>query len=127
MRAVTDEFGTKHWPVEIRVKSAEKRLEIDFDDGRNFALPAELLRVESPSAEVQGHGPGGKTLVPGKRNVGIAGVDAVGNYAIRIRFDDGHDTGIFSWTYLRELGERQDEIWNAYLAALASRGLSRDN
>lgn len=123
---MSDEFGTKHWPVEIRVKSAEKRLEIDFDDGRNFALPAELLRVESPSAEVQGHGPGGKTLVPGKRNVGIAGVDAVGNYAIRIRFDDGHDTGIFSWTYLRELGERQDEMWNAYLAALSARGLSRD-
>jgi DUF971 family protein len=123
---VSDEFGTKHWPVEIRVKSAEKRLEIDFDDGRNFALPAELLRVESPSAEVQGHGPGGKTLVPGKRNVGIMGVDAVGNYAIRIRFDDGHDTGIFSWTYLRELGERQGEMWNAYLAALAARGLSRD-
>jgi len=123
---VSDEFGTKHWPVEIRVKSAEKRLEIDFDDGRNFTLPAELLRVESPSAEVQGHGPGGKTLVPGKRNVGIAGIDAVGNYAIRIRFDDGHDTGIFSWTYLREMGERQDEMWNAYLAALAARGLSRD-
>ena len=123
---MSDEFGTKHWPVEIRVKSAERRLEIDFDDGRNFALPAELLRVESPSAEVQGHGPGGKTLVPGKRNVGIAGVDAIGNYAIRIRFDDGHDTGIFSWTYLRELGERQDEMWNAYLAALAARGLSRD-
>ena len=123
---MSDEFGTKHWPVEIRVKSAEKRLEIDFDDGKNFALPAELLRVESPSAEVQGHGPGGKTLVPGKRNVGIAGVDAVGNYAIRIRFDDGHDTGIFSWTYLREMGERQDEMWNAYLAALAQRGLSRD-
>ena len=123
---MNEEFGTKHWPVEIRVKSAEKRLEIDFDDGRNFALPAELLRVESPSAEVQGHGPGGKTLVPGKRNVGIAGVDAVGNYAIRIRFDDGHDTGIFSWTYLREMGERQDEMWNAYLAALTARGLSRD-
>ena len=123
---MSDEFGTKHWPVEIRVKSAEKRLEIDFDDGKNFALPAELLRIESPSAEVQGHGPGGKTLVPGKRNVGIAGVDAVGNYAIRIRFDDGHDTGIFSWTYLREMGERQDEMWNAYLAALSARGLSRD-
>lgn len=122
---MSDEFGTRHWPVEIRVKSAEKRLEIDFDDGKAFALPAELLRVESPSAEVQGHGPGGKTLVPGKRNVGIAGVDAVGNYAIRIRFDDGHDTGIFSWTYLRELGERQDELWNVYLAALAQRGLSR--
>lgn len=122
---MSDEFGTRHWPVEIRVKSAEKRLEIDFDDGKNFALPAELLRVESPSAEVQGHGPGGKTLVPGKRNVGIAGVDAVGNYAIRIRFDDGHDTGIFSWTYLREMGERQDEMWNAYLAALSARGLSR--
>lgn len=122
----SEEFGTRHWPVEIRVKGAEKRLEVDFDDGRNFSLPAELLRVESPSAEVQGHGPGNKTLVAGKRHVGIAGVDAVGNYAIRIRFDDGHDTGIFSWNYLRELGERQDEMWNAYLAALTARGLSRD-
>lgn len=121
-----EEFGSRHWPVEIRVKRAERRLEIDFDDGQSFAVPAELLRVESPSAEVQGHGPGGKTLVPGKRNVGIAAVEAVGNYAIRIRFDDGHDTGIFSWTYLRELGERREEIWNAYLAALAARGLSRD-
>lgn len=121
-----EEFGSRHWPVEIRVKRAERRLEIDFDDGQSFAVPAELLRVESPSAEVQGHGPGGKTLVPGKRSVGIAAVEAVGNYAIRIRFDDGHDTGIFSWTYLRELGERREEIWNAYLAALAARGLSRD-
>lgn len=121
-----ESFGTKHWPVEIRLKSADRCIEIDFDDGRGFSLPAELLRVESPSAEVQGHGPGGKTLVPGKRQVGIKGVDAVGNYAIRIRFDDGHDTGIFSWNYLRELGERQDELWNAYLAALTQRGLSRD-
>ena len=121
-----EEFGSRHWPVEIRVRRAERRLEIDFDDGQSFAVPAELLRVESPSAEVQGHGHGGKTLVPGKRNVGIAAVEAVGNYAIRIRFDDGHDTGIFSWTYLRELGERREEIWNAYLAALAARGLSRD-
>lgn len=121
-----EEFGSRHWPVEIRVRRAERRLEIDFDDGQSFILPAELLRVESPSAEVQGHGPGGKTLVPGKRNVGIAGVEAVGNYAIRIRFDDGHDTGIFSWTYLRELGERREEMWNAYLAALAARGLSRN-
>ena len=114
---MSDEFGTKHWPVEIRVKGAEKRLEIDFDDGRNFALPAELLRVESPSAEVQGHGPGGKTLVPGKRNVGIAGVDAVGNYAVRIRFDDGHDTGIFTWDYLHELGRERRTKWAAYLKA----------
>jgi DUF971 family protein len=121
-----EEFGTRHWPVEIRVRKAERRLEVAFDDGRRFSLPAELMRVESPSAEVQGHGPGNKTLVAGKRGVGIAGVDAVGNYAIRIRFDDGHDTGIFSWNYLRELGERQDEMWNAYLAALTARGLSRD-
>ena len=119
-------FGTQHWPTEIRVKKAEKRLEIDFDDGRSFAYPAEFLRVESPSAEVQGHGPSQKQIVAGRMHVGILGVEAVGNYAIRISFDDLHDTGIFSWSYLYELGERQQELWAAYLEALAARGLSRE-
>ncbi|MCC7275536.1 MAG: DUF971 domain-containing protein [Alphaproteobacteria bacterium] len=120
------EFETAHWPVEIRLLTAERALEIDFDDGARFRLPAELLRVESPSAEVQGHGPGQKTLVPGKRAVGILGVEPVGNYAIRIRFDDGHDTGIFSWKYLHEIGRDQETLWRKYVAALAAAGQSRD-
>ncbi|MBL8701833.1 MAG: DUF971 domain-containing protein [Alphaproteobacteria bacterium] len=119
-------FQTRHWPVEIRLKTAEKRLEIDFDDGRNFSYPAELLRVESPSAEVQGHGPSQKQIVAGRRHVGIMEVEPVGNYAIRIKFDDLHDTGIFSWQYLRELGESQDRIWSDYLRNLEARGLSRE-
>jgi DUF971 family protein len=114
------------WPVEIRLKKTDKRLEIDFDDGHSFSLPAELLRVESPSAEVQGHGPGQKTLVAGKRPVGIIAIEPVGNYAIRIQFDDLHNTGIFSWAYLYQLGIHQRDLWAAYLDALAARGLSRD-
>ncbi len=120
------EHGTTHWPTEIRLKKAEKRLEIDFDDGKTMALPAEYLRVESPSAEVQGHGPGQKTLVPGKAGVGIASLEAVGNYAIRILFDDGHDTGIFSWAYLRQLGLEQEKRWANYLKALQAAGMSRE-
>jgi len=114
------------WPVEIRLKQAEKVLEIDFDDGSRFAIPAELLRVESPSAEVQGHGPSQKTIVAGRRHVGILRLEPVGNYALRIDFDDGHDTGIFTWSYLRHLGTEQDRLIRDYLAALAAKGLSRD-
>jgi DUF971 family protein len=114
------------WPVEIRLKSQEKALEIEFDDGSTFRYPAELLRVESPSAEVQGHGPGQKTLVPGRRHVGIMGVEPVGNYAIRIKFDDLHDTGIFTWRYLYGLGKHADELFAGYVKALEERGLSRD-
>ncbi len=115
-----------HRPTEIRLMKAEKRLEIDFDDGRTFSLPAEFLRVESPSAEVKGHSPGEKKIVPGRRHVGIIEIEPVGNYAIRIGFDDLHGTGIYSWDYLYELGERQDELWAGYLEALNARGLSRD-
>ncbi|NNG03827.1 MAG: DUF971 domain-containing protein [Inquilinus sp.] len=114
------------WPIEIRLKSAEKRLEIDFDDGIALGYPAELLRVESPSAEVQGHGPSQKQTVAGKRDVGIVRLEPVGNYAVRIVFDDGHSTGLFSWPYLYDLGRRQEEIWQAYLKALAEHGLSRE-
>ncbi len=114
------------WPREIRVYRAEKRLEIDFDDGTTFSLPAELLRVESPSAEVQGHSASQKVTVPGKRHVGIVSLEPVGNYAVRILFDDGHDTGIYSWSYLYELGRDQAEIWAAYLRALEEKGLARD-
>src|SRR5690606_9965848 len=119
-------FETAHWPVEIRLLRAERALEIDFDDGRSFRYPAEFLRVESPSAEVQGHGPGQKQLVTGRREVGILAIGPVGNYAIRIRFDDLHDTGIYSWTYLREIGLGQKQLWDNYLAALQAAGKSRD-
>lgn len=114
------------WPVEFRLKSADKVLEVDFDSGETFRLPAEYLRVESPSAEVQGHNPSQKQVVAGRRHVGILAVEPVGNYAIRIKFDDLHDTGIFSWTYLYELGREQDKRWRAYLAELDKRGLSRE-
>ncbi len=113
-------------PTELRLKTDEKVLEVDFEDGKRFRFPAELLRVESPSAEVQGHGPGEKTIVSGRRNVGITAIEPVGRYAVRILFDDLHDSGLFSWEYLYELGETQDERWRAYLAGLAEKGLSRD-
>jgi DUF971 family protein len=119
-------LGAPHWPIEIRLRRAEKTLEVEFDNGVTFRFPAEFLRVESPSAEVQGHGPSQKQLVAGRAHVGITAVEAVGNYAIRIIFDDLHDTGIYSWSYLYELGTRQQELWEAYLKALAARGLSRE-
>ena len=120
------DITTRHWPVEIRVSSAEKRLDIAFDNGERYSLPAELLRVESPSAEVRGHGPDQRVTVAGKRRVGIAAVEPVGNYAVRITFDDGHDTGIYTWRYLHELGTRREKIWNRYLARLDEEGLSRE-
>ena len=113
-------------PTEIRVKKAEKILEVDFADGVKVAIPAELLRVESPSAEVQGHAPGQKVIVAGRRHVGIMDVKQVGNYAIRIIFDDLHDTGIFTWRFLHHLGQNKDEIWQTYQDALKAKGLSRD-
>ena len=123
---MSDPFQTEHWPIEVRYVSEDKRLEIDFDDGAKFSYPAELLRVESPSAEVQGHSPSQKQTVAGRRHVGILAIEPVGNYAIAIKFDDLHDTGIYSWNYLYKLGRDQDEIWSAYLAALEAKGLSRD-
>ena len=114
------------WPVELRLKRSEKLLEVTFDDGSRFRLPAEYLRVESPSAEVQGHGPGQKTLVHGRAHVGIINLEPVGNYAVRITFDDLHDTGIYSWSYLYQLGVEHNQRWRAYLDALAANGLSRE-
>ncbi len=114
------------WPAELRLFKEEGRLEIDFADGSSYSLPAEYLRVESPSADVLGHGPGQRKIISGRRHVKIAQVDAVGHYAIRIVFSDKHDTGIYSWSYLRELGDTYTERWAAYLAALLFRGLSRD-
>lgn len=113
-------------PTEIRLNKAERVLHVSFDDGSAFALPAEYLRVESPSAEVQGHGPDQKQIVGGKRNVAVTSVEPVGNYAVRLVFDDRHDTGIYSWEYLLELGREHDKRWSAYLAALEVRGMNRD-
>ena len=114
------------WPDELRVFKEEGRIEIDFSDGQKCSLPAEYLRVESPSAEVQGHGPSQKKIVSGRRHVRIETVEPVGHYAIRIVFDDKHDSGIYSWSYLRDLGDTFAERWGAYQAALLYRGLSRD-
>ena len=113
-------------PTEIRLRRAEKLLEVDFDDGVRFTYPAEYLRVESPSAEVQGHGPNERRTIAGKRHVGVTGVEPVGNYAVRLLFDDGHDSGIFSWDYLYALGRDRTGKWDAYLAALRAGRLSRD-
>ena len=123
---VADNFSAQHWPIEIRYKKDEKILEIDFDDGAKFRLPAELLRVESPSAEVQGHAADQKKIVAGRRHVGIIEIEPVGNYAVRIKFDDMHDTGIYSWQFLHELGQKQETVWLDYLTALAASGFSRD-
>ncbi len=122
----TKGFETEQWPEEIRYVSEDKRLEVGFDDGSRFSYPAELLRVESPSAEVQGHSASEKKIVAGRKHVGIMDIEPVGNYAIRIKFDDLHDTGLFSWQYLYQLGENQDEIWQAYLDGLEAQGLSRE-
>jgi DUF971 family protein len=105
------------WPTELRLDAAKTTLTVAFDDGAQFALPAEYLRVESPSAEVQGHGAGQKQIVTGKERVKIGGLEPVGNYAVRILFDDGHDTGLFTWDYLHELGREQRTKWAAYLKA----------
>lgn len=124
--AAADRFSTKIWPVEIKHIQAEKRLEVRFDDGVTFSYTAEYLRVESPSAEVQGHAPSQKQLVAGRRHVGIMKMEPVGNYAIRILFDDLHDTGIYSWQYLYTMGVEYEANWAGYLKALEEKGLSRD-
>ncbi|MGZ2483768.1 DUF971 family protein [Rhizobium pisi] len=114
------------WPSELRVSKDRQRLVVTFNDGQSFELSAELLRVLSPSAEVQGHGPGQKVTVPGKRNVAIISMIPTGNYAVRIGFDDMHDTGIYTWIYLRELGERGVELFSAYEDELREKGMNRD-
>jgi len=112
-------------PRELRVSKDRRTLTILFADHAPLVLPAELLRVLSPSAEVQGHSPEQRVTVPGKRNVAISKIDPVGNYAVRITFDDMHDTGIFTWNYLHTLGHEKDERWQAYLDELAKKGMSR--
>jgi DUF971 family protein len=117
---------TTPWPTELRLHTDRKMLAVTFDDGARFSLPAEYLRVRSPSAEVQGHSPAERRTVAGKRDVGILEVQPVGNYAVRLVFDDTHATGIFSWDYLFELGQRQEEYWRDYLRELTEKNLSRD-
>lgn len=114
------------WPTEIRLSKDRRTLHVTFDNGASHALAAELLRVESPSAEVQGHGPTQKKTIPGKREVEILKVEPVGHYAVKLTFDDMHDTGIFGWDYLRELGETGEAKMQAYLDALEAQGLSRE-
>lgn len=113
------------WPVEIRLGKARDALIVVFDDGAAHEVPAEMLRVLSPSAEVQGHSPEQRQTVGGKRAILISAVDPVGNYAVRLTFDDGHNTGIFTWSYLRKLGDEREALWAAYLADLAAKGLNR--
>ena len=113
------------WPLEITLDPSKRWLTVVYDNGERFRLSAELLRVESPSAEVQGHRGDQKTIVGGKRDVTIRSIEPVGNYAVRLLFSDGHDTGLYSWRYLYELGRDEERIWQAYLKALAARGLDR--
>ena len=114
------------WPVEIRLPKDRRSLHVSFDDGTAFSLPAELLRVTSPSAEVQGHSEAQRKTVGGKRNVAILSVDAVGNYAVRLSFDDMHTTGIYSWTFLHDLGVNAAKRFQDYLDDLKAKGLDRD-
>jgi DUF971 family protein len=117
---------SERWPTELRLAKDRRILRIAFDDGSAFDLPAEYLRVASPSAEVQGHSPAERRTVGGKRDVEIIGVEPVGNYAVKLVFDDMHDTGIYGWDYLYRLGDEQAERWQAYLDELATKGLSRE-
>jgi DUF971 family protein len=126
LKVVTESPENRPWPSELRVSKDKKTLTVAFEGGDSFALPAEYLRVKSPSAEVQGHSPDERKTVPGKRNVMILEVQPVGNYAIRLVFDDMHSTGIFSWDYLLELGQRQPRYWQEYLDELAAKGMTRD-
>jgi DUF971 family protein len=114
------------WPTDLNFNRGERRLEISFNNGDSYALPFELLRVESPSAEVQGHGAEQKKLVSGKQQVNVVRAEATGNYAVRLVFDDGHDSGIFTWDYLAEMGRNLDKIQATYIAALAEQGLARE-
>lgn len=113
-------------PQSLTVHEASRVLEIGYSDGKNFRLPFELMRVYSPSAEVQGHGPGQEVLQTGKRHVSIDNIEQVGNYAIKPFFSDGHESGLFTWNYLYELGDQQEQLWAAYLARLEAAGVDRD-
>lgn len=112
-------------PTDIRLHQKSRILEIAFEDGRHFKLPCEYLRVYSPSAEVRGHGPGQEVLQVGKENVNLTNIEPIGSYAVALHFDDGHNTGIYSWDLLYHLGVHQDELWRDYLARLAQAGHER--
>jgi DUF971 family protein len=114
-------------PTAITVHQRTRALEVGFSDGKTFFIPFELMRVYSPSAEVQGHGPGQEVLQTGKRDVAITGLEPIGNYAVQPTFSDGHDTGIFSWDYLYDLGARQDDLWRQYDERLKKAGIHRDS
>jgi len=118
--------AARPWPVELRIDRTARKLVIQFDNGAVFDLSAEYLRVSSPSAEVQGHGPSTRNLPGGKKNVGLLRAEPVGNYAVRLIFDDQHSSGLFSWDYLYQLGREFDTRWAAYIDELAAKGLSRD-
>jgi DUF971 family protein len=113
------------WPTELKLDKDKRTLTVSFDDGAHYDLPAEILRVLSPSAEVQGHSPEQRVTVPGKKNVRISRMELVGNYAVRIVFDDGHDTGLYMWEYLRDLGENQERLFQSYVDDLTAKGLAR--
>ena len=121
----TSSTGERPWPTDLKVSADRRQLSIAFESGERFELSAELLRVESPSAEVQGHGGDHKVIVANKRLVTITRIEPVGNYAVRITFDDGHDTGLYSWDVLYSMGREKDRLWGDYEKALADRGLSR--
>lgn len=125
-KSAAPSYGSQHWPTELSYSKAEKILNIAFDTGEKFSLPAEFLRVVSPSAEVQGHGPGQEVTVAGRAHVGIMEIEPVGNYAVKIAFDDLHDTGLYSWDYLYEIAMNKAELWDKYLKDLAAKGLSRE-
>ncbi len=120
------ENAQEPWPSELRLNPEKTALRVAFTSGVSESLPAEMLRVMSPSAEVRGHSPEERKLVSGKRNVAIREIEPVGNYAVRLVFSDGHDTGLFTWPYLYDLAQRKEELWDGYLEEIAAAGLSRD-
>jgi DUF971 family protein len=126
LKVVTESRETRPWPTELRLSKDKKTLTVAFEGGQRFALPAEYLRVKSPSAEVQGHSPDERKTVPGKRDVMILEFHPIGNYAVRLVFDDLHSTGIFAWDYFAELGRNHTRYWQDYLDELAAKGLMRE-
>jgi len=123
---MSQDSAREAWPSELRLNAERTALRVTFNSGLSESLPAELLRVTSPSAEVQGHSPDERKLVPGKRQVFIRAVEQVGNYAVKLVFSDGHDTGLYTWAYLYNLAQKKDEVWEGYLKELSAAGLSRD-
>lgn len=123
---MTQESAQEPWPSELRLNTEKTALRVAFTNGVSESLPAEMLRVMSPSAEVRGHSPEERKLVSGKRAVAIRQIEPIGNYAVKLVFSDGHDTGLFTWPYLYDLAQRKEELWDGYLEEIAAAGLSRD-